>query len=50
MPGVLIRGDGVAARCCAHLLARAGIPVSVQGAPRPRVPALLIGESAQSLI
>ena len=50
MTGVLIRGDGVAARCCANLLARAGRPVRLQPADRPRVPAILIGEPAQQLV
>ena len=48
--GVRIRGDGVAARCCAYLLKDAGIAVSVEPAARPRVPAIMIGEAAQHLI
>jgi len=50
MTGVLIRGDGVAARCCAHLLARSGVPVSFQPNNRPRLPAIMLSEPAQALI
>jgi hypothetical protein len=49
-PGVLIHGDGVAARCCAHLLSRSGIAVSFQATGRPRLPAIMLSDSAQSLI
>src|SRR5438874_1414330 len=45
MPGVRIRGEGVAACCCAHLL---GAPMEV--AERARVPALIVGEPTQRLI
>lgn len=45
-----IRGDGVAGRCCATLLARAGIAACIEPAPRPRVPAIMLGEPAQRLI
>src|SRR5580700_1922171 len=48
--GVLIRGDGVAARCCAHLLSRSGMPVSLQPTDRPRLPAIMLSEPAQALI
>src|ERR1700733_13870209 len=47
---VLIRGDGVAARCCGHLLTLAGYRVSVERADRPRVPLLMLSASAQNLI
>jgi len=50
MTGVLIRGDGVAARCCAHLLSRSGVPVSFQPTDRPRLPAIMLSEPAQALI
>jgi hypothetical protein len=50
MTGVLIRGDGVAARCCAHLLSRSGAPVSFQPTDRPRLPAIMLSEPAQALI
>lgn len=47
---VRIRGDGVAARCCAHLLHRAGVGVLFEPGPRARVPAILLSEAAQKLI
>ncbi len=47
---VLIRGDGVAARCCAHLLKQAGARVSFEGVNRARVPAIMLSPSAQGLI
>jgi hypothetical protein len=50
MTGVVIRGDGVAARCCAHLLARSGVPVFFQPTDRPRLPAIMLSEPAQALI
>jgi hypothetical protein len=50
MSQVLIRGDGVAARCCAHLLSRAGLTVAVEAASRTRLPAIMLGEPAQKLI
>ena len=48
--GVLIRGEGVAASCCAHLLAKAVVPFAVQASDRPKVPAIMIGEAAQKLL
>ncbi len=42
---VRIAGDGVAARCCAHLL---GVPV--EGGLRARVPAVMLSEAAQQLM
>jgi len=47
---VRIRGDGVAARCAAHLLAGGGFAVSVEGGSRPRVPCILLSHVAQELI
>jgi len=47
---VEIRGDGVAARCCAHLFAKSRIPVVWQPCERPRLPAILLSEPAQALI
>ena len=47
---VAIRGDGVAAFCCAHLLAKFGIPVSMQPTDRPRLPAIMLGDAALALI
>ena len=50
MDGVLIRGDGVAAACCAHLLGYAGFRVAVERLHRPKVPAILLSDSAMRLI
>ena len=50
MDGVLIRGDGVAAACCAHLLGYAGFRVAVERLRRPKVPAILLSDSAMRLI
>ena len=47
---VLIRGDGVAAYCCAHLLANAGFRVSMERPDRPRVPAIMLSDAALALI
>src|SRR5215469_10194696 len=49
-PGVHIQGDGVAGRCCAHLLGRAGFAVSLDEATRPRVPVILLSDPAQRLL
>lgn len=45
-----IHGSGVAASCCALLLRDAGFSFSLTAASRPRIPAILIGESTQALI
>lgn len=45
-----IRGEGVAASCCARLLQRAGISCLREMAGRPRVPAIMLGETAQMLL
>jgi hypothetical protein len=47
---VIIRGDGVAAYCCAHLLAKAGFHVDLEAVDRPRLPVILLGEQALVLI
>jgi hypothetical protein len=47
---VIIRGDGVAAYCCAHLLTKAGFRVVLQPVDRPRLPVILLGEQALALI
>ncbi len=47
---VLIRGEGIAARCCAHLLASAGLRVSCERSDRPRIPAVLLSDAAVALI
>jgi hypothetical protein len=45
VPQVVIRGGGVAAYCCAHLLKQANVADAGLG-----VPAILIGEGTQSLL
>jgi hypothetical protein len=50
MNHVRIRGGGVAALTCAHLLNRAGMSLSFEAAQRPRLPAILLSEPAQYLI
>ena len=50
MNSVLIRGDGVAAYCCAHLLGRAGYRIELQPADRPRLPAIMLNHRAVALI
>ncbi len=50
MTGVVIRGDGIAACCCAHLLLSAGFRVVMETADRALVPAILLSASTQALI
>jgi hypothetical protein len=45
-----IRGTGVAASCCAHLLEAAGFQVGLAESQRPRIPAILVSEAAQVLL
>jgi len=47
---VLIRGDGVAAYCCAYLLTKAGFPVHLERVDRPRLPVILLGDQSLALI
>ena len=47
---VSIRGDGVAGRCTAALLSRAGIPIRLEHAARARLPAILLSDPACQLI
>ncbi|MCU1260632.1 MAG: hypothetical protein JWO80_3517 [Bryobacterales bacterium] len=47
---VAIRGDGVAACCCAHLLGAAGVSVAVERLDRVRVPAIMLSDATQMLI
>ena len=50
MKRLLIRGDGVAAACCAHLLRKAGSAVSREPLERPRLPAIMLSEAAAAMI
>jgi 2-polyprenyl-6-methoxyphenol hydroxylase-like FAD-dependent oxidoreductase len=47
---VIVKGDGVAAYCCAHLLAKAGFRIDLQPISRPRLPVILLGDQALALI
>ena len=47
---MLVRGDGVAAYCCVHLLQQASLPVVLDRPDRPRLPAIMLSESALALI
>lgn len=50
MTRVDIRGDGVAAYCCAYLLSKAGFQVSLERVDRPRLPAIMLSDHALALI
>jgi hypothetical protein len=47
---VIIRGDGVAASCCAYLLSKAGFQIDPQPVARTRLPVILLGEQSLALI
>jgi hypothetical protein len=49
-PRILVRGEGIAAACCAHLLRRAGLAVAVERVARPPVPAILLSDQALGLM
>jgi hypothetical protein len=49
-PCVLIRGDGAAAACCAHLLKKAGLRVRRAPVARPRVPVIMLSPQALALM
>jgi hypothetical protein len=46
---ITVRGDGVAAHCCARLLEAEGLHVTLQRPPRPKLPAIMIGATTQKL-
>ena len=50
MANVAIRGDGVAASCCAHLLTQAGCRIDLERAHRARLPAVMLSDHALALI
>jgi hypothetical protein len=50
MTSVAIHGQGLAARCCALLLSRASIPISIADSSHPRVPALVVSLATQRLL
>jgi hypothetical protein len=48
--GILIRGDSVAAWCCAHLLTKAEFRPALERTARPRLPVIMLSEAALALI
>ena len=50
MANILIRGQGVAAYGCARLLTAAGFRTALAETGRPRIPAILLGGTTQTLI
>jgi hypothetical protein len=50
MRRVRIRGNGVAARCCEHLLREAGHEVFGEHTERPRLPAIMLSDASIALI
>ena len=50
MTNVLIRGQGIAACCCARLLRAAGSQVTCQSVERPKLPALMLSQTGQKLL
>jgi hypothetical protein len=47
---IVIKGDGVAAYCCAYLLGKAGLEVALEPVDRPRLPAIMLSDHALALI
>src|SRR5882724_363235 len=47
---VWIRGEGVAAACCTHLLNQAAMGTLVERAARPKVPAIMLTSATQHLL
>ncbi len=47
---MLIRGDGVAASCCAYLLGKTGFHIELETVDRPRLPVILLGDRALALV
>jgi len=50
MKGITIRGDGVAAACCSHLVSQAGLPATWERLDRPRLPVIMLSGAALSLM
>lgn len=47
---VSIQGEGIAARCCSHLLAQGGVAVHVELRGRAQVPAIMMSDAAVGLV
>jgi hypothetical protein len=50
MTAVLIRGGGIAACCCFHLLGEAGVDITWETVRRPNLPVIMLGEPTQKLL
>jgi hypothetical protein len=50
MVEVLIRGEGIAVSCCLRLLHSAGVTAAVEPLHRPKLPAIMLGETTQRLL
>src|SRR5688572_27863107 len=50
IPTVRIRGDGIAASCCARLLEHAGLDLIIERSSRVKLPAVMLGETTQKLL
>ena len=50
MKTISIRGGGIAACCCTRLLRQAGFRVVAAQADRPKLPAIMLGETTQQLL
>ena len=47
---IAIRGDGLAALGCVHLLGQAGFQVRLEGPARPKMPAIMLSGATQKLL
>jgi hypothetical protein len=50
MTTIAIRGSGIAAKGCAHILTGAGLRVAIEDIPRPSVPTIMLSDPALRLI
>jgi len=50
MAAVLIRGGGIAASCCAHLLSEAGLKPATEKLDRSKLPAVMLSAGTQQLL
>src|ERR1051326_9410843 len=50
MAAVLIRGQGIAGSCCLRLLRDAGLRITVEALRRPKLPAIMLGETTKKLL
>ena len=50
MTSVLIRGEGIAGSCCSRLLDNAGVHTAMEALNRPKLPAIMLGETTQKLL